>query len=504
MLPTWENLSDPIFTHAAERPNQPAVVEGPTNLTYGALAVLVGKASLYLKSMGIGPGERVGVALTGRSDHFVLLFALLRVGAQLTELPASEPLDVALIQRLGIGRVFVEPNAALSAIPLTRIDANWREELVGFTGDARHDAVGDAVATITLSSGSTGTPRGVALTHRQLFERYHVAVEIFAQTGAHAYGKAPPFVLATSLSNYGFFRNFICQIASGGAVVPLPEYRHSIDLAFAVRNQGEAVLTATANMARAFLAAAPTTGLLLPRLKALIAIGQPLFADEKRALAKRVTPNFYDNYGAAGIGGITCLKPHEVAAHAGSVGRPVPGMEVEVVDSHGAPLPASAVGRVRCRSVTAARGLVGETSSRDEGFVDGWYYPGELASLDTEGYLHIAGRSVELIKRGASEFLPPEIEAVITNHPAVLDAAVVARPVAGGGEVVIAFVVLKHNVPQRELIQHCANRLPPDRRPDRIVVLDTMPKLSGGKTDRTRLKTGALRPIARPGGSGRA
>ena len=136
---------------------------------------------------------------------------------------------------------------------------------------------------------------------------------------------------------------------------------------------------------------------MLPRLRALISVGQPLFADDKRAVVEHVTPNFYDNYGAAGIGAIACLNPLEVQEKAASVGRPVPGMEIEIVDPQGARLPVGAIGRLRCRSATAAKGLVGHQGGLDEGFIDGWYYPGEIGSLDAEGYLYLAGRSVEML-----------------------------------------------------------------------------------------------------------
>jgi long-chain acyl-CoA synthetase len=503
MLPSWKNLSDPIFTHAVERPDQPALVEGPAVLTYADVAALVDKASRFITSLGIGPGDRVGICLTARADHVVLLYALLRVGAQVTELAASARPDAALLRQLGIGQVFVEPDAAPSIIALTKIDTNWREVLADSGGGERYSTPDDAVATVTLSSGTTGIPKGIVLTHGQHFARYRATTETFTADGVFAYGKALPFLLVASLSNAGFFRYVICQIASGGAVVLVPEYRHAVDLAVAVLNQGEAVLTANANMARAFLAIAPASGLLFPRLKALISIGQPLYADEKRALAARVTPNFYDKYGATGIGGIACLAPHEVAAHAASVGRAVPGVEIEIVDRNGAALPSGAVGRLRCRSVTAAQGFVADAGSIDEGIVDGWHYPGELASLDAEGYVHIAGRAADLIRRGDSEFFPPAIEAVIAEHPAILEVAVAARAAAGGGAEIIAFVVLKKSVPERELMRHCASRLPQERRPDRIVVLAAMPKLAGGKTDRTRLKTGDFKPIARQDAPGK-
>ncbi len=113
METTWENLSDAIFHYAKIRPDSPAIVDGTNTLTYGEFAAFVGAACLYLQELGIGADDRVGLALDNHADHFILAFALMRIGATPVEIPLEMPFQKQdeLIQRYAIGTMFVESDA---------------------------------------------------------------------------------------------------------------------------------------------------------------------------------------------------------------------------------------------------------------------------------------------------------------------------------------------------------------------------------------------------------
>ena len=496
ITPRWRNLSDAIFHYAAERPDAPALLENDRRLSYAEFASLVGKASLHLRDLGVGPGDRVGIALANSADHLILFYGLMRVGAVPAEISphATEAERDALAEKFGLRLLFEEPDARAHASQRTVwVDAGWRVMIAERSGDWRHDDPEREDYLLGLSSGSTGVPKGVATTHRQLLTRFRIM-----QTGlrdAQVYSPERPgtALLLASMSFSAFQYHAVYTMLSGGPLVLVPELQWPSDLIRAIRSWDDAVLFATPGMCRAFLAFARGRGHLLPRLRAIFSAGLPLFAAEKRAMIERVTPNFFDVYGSSASGWISLLRPHEIAAHAESVGRVREGMQVEIVDRRGRPQPPGTVGHLRCRSPTSSTAyLVESDGTREEGFREGWYYPGDLASLDEAGYLYLRGRSSDLIARDGVEFLPNEVEAVLTAHASVMEAAVIGRPAHDGREEVVALVVTR-GAPEHEAIAaHLRHHLPPPKRPSHIIYAKALPRTPNGKIDRVAVKRMAI------------
>lgn len=501
----WENLSDPIFDHAAERPDRPALIDGPIVLDYRQLAELVGKAAVHLHALGIGVGERVGVNLSSGADHVILVLALLRIGATLCELhyASSAPVEAALLERFGITRLFLEADAAAPAsIQTARIDGDWRARVARQTGDYRTGAKAEELQLLAMSSGSTGVPKGVLTTQRLIFDRHRAYDAMFAECGIYAADRPATFIVTSSIAYNTFLRRLLAQFFAGGPAVLLPEYAHPIDLVKAIAGWDDAALGATPNMCRAFIAAAPADALLFPRVRALVSVGMPLYPEEKRAIVSRVTPNFFDSYGTSGIGTISCLLPADIDAKAASVGRAAAGIELEIVDAHGAPCAVGATGRLRCRGDTGAKAFLGlAAASEHERFADGWYYPGEVGALDADGFLFIKGRAAELIRRSVVEIFPAEIEEAIAAYPGVREVGVVGVPSAARGEDVMAVVVGSGAQNHDDIAQHCRARLPREKWPDRIFYADSLPVTTGGKPDRAKLRAIVLeqmKPKAAP------
>ncbi|MGH7123772.1 MAG: class I adenylate-forming enzyme family protein, partial [Stellaceae bacterium] len=227
----------------------------------------------------------------------------------------------------------------------------------------------------------------------------------------------------------------------------------------------------------------------LGRLERLVCGGAPLYPEEKRAAVRDLAPNFCEMYGAAESSVISMLRSADLEAHAGSVGQPHSLLELEVVDEGGRVLPAGESGLLRCRGPSLASPLAVPGSAPISGFRDGWYYPGENASLDDQGYIHLAGRSSELIMRGGAKIHPAEVEAVLQQHPDVVEAAVFGRRGANNEEEVIACVVGRGPLELSALVAHCRNYLAPTKRPQRIHILADLPKNASGKVDKKALAT---------------
>ena len=170
--------------------------------------------------------------------------------------------------------------------------------------------------------------------------------------------------------------------------------------------------------------------------------GAPLTRDERVAIRAHLNPHFCEYYASTEGGGVTLLTPADIDTHADTVGPAVHGVEVQVVDEAHERLPPGEVGRLRYRSPGCATGFYLDPHASVEAFRDGWFYPGDLVQLDTDGLLTLAGRAKDMIIRGGINIYPEEIEATLMAHPAVADAAVIGLPYPARGEEAAAFAVL--------------------------------------------------------------
>jgi long-chain acyl-CoA synthetase len=493
MNPSWTNISDPIFHWAAERPDQPALHEGHLTLTYGELAPLVGKAAVYLGGLGIGAGDRVAISLTNSIDHFILTLGLLRLGATTMEVPYHVNAPAAeLLADFSIRTIFLEPAVTPPAgVTAIRLDGNWRSLVSRAHGDRRHPGNGEDTFTISLTSGTTGVPKGSLSPQRRYFERMAAWAEPFAESGVFSAERPANFLLTSSLGLSVFFRLAFGHLFFGGAVVILPEFRNVIDLVKSLAGWDNALCYLPAEMCRFLISCAPAEGVLLPNIRALIGGGGFLYPQEKLAMLDRVTPHFYGTYGASGFGMLTVLRPAEMRERAESVGRPPSAIEVQVAGADGQPLPSGMVGRLRSRGTEGA-GLGG-----DERFRDGWYYPGDIGHMDEAGYIFLKGRSEDVIHRDGRELFAADIESVIALHPSVAEVAVVGVPRPFSTDELVALVVARQEGQHEALAGHCRARLPAGRWPERVFYAPFLPKTPAGKLDRNRVKDLVMNEIER-------
>jgi acyl-CoA synthetase (AMP-forming)/AMP-acid ligase II len=179
------------------------------------------------------------------------------------------------------------------------------------------------------------------------------------------------------------------------------------------------------------------------------------------------------------------MGPEDLEQAPDSVGRPAFRVDVEVVDENHQRLPAGAVGRLRYRSPASPREyFIGDGS---DAFRDGWFYPGDLACLDEDGYVYLKGRAKDMIIRGGVNIFPGDVEKVLVEHPDVSDAVVVGTPSRELGEDLVAFIVSPRGVTREALTAYCRTRLAPYKVPRRMEFLDELPKNSSGKVLRADL-----------------
>ena len=277
----------------------------------------------------------------------------------------------------------------------------------------------------------------------------------------------------------------------------LPEFARFYDIVRNFSYYDNVVAMVMPELCTVFLSCAQKGKVLLPNIRALVSGGQPLAPESKKAMLVSVTPNYHENYGSSSTGWITVLHPADMARRSESVGRAVPGMEIEIVDGEGNVLPANKVGRLRCRSATTSTSFVVPEESSAEGFRDGWFYPGDLAMLDSNRFIYLKGRVGDIIRRRGVEIYPAEIEAVLRSHASVSEAAVVGLPMRQGGREVVALIVAKGESRHDDLVQHCQAKLPEEKRPGALTYTEALPRTANGKIDRAKVAELALQAIRR-------
>jgi acyl-coenzyme A synthetase/AMP-(fatty) acid ligase len=199
---------------------------------------------------------------------------------------------------------------------------------------------------------------------------------------------------------------------------------------------------------------------------------------------------------------ISAIAPTEMITRPGSVGRPAPGVELEIVDAQDRPVPPGGDGRIRCRSTSMSLRRCAEDGDIQsaERLVGGWYYPGDIGTLDKDGFLYLKGRTADVVRRAGGDVFTSEIEAAIMSHPAVADAAVIVRQLPGGGDALVAFIVRRGALDHDALAQFCRTKLTLERMPDNVYYIDALPRIGADKVDRMRLgELAAQHAAPRPG-----
>jgi long-chain acyl-CoA synthetase len=495
----FENISDCVFHHAARQPEAPALIQGHERVTYAALATLVGQAAVYLTGKGIGPGERIGIAMTNSIERVVLSLAALRIGAVTIELATdtAAPALSSLIGRFGMLATAVETAGPSSTarIPL-EISLDWRRELASFKGDVRYAGDPESLYFLIMSSGSTGVPKGTVVSHRQR----NVRSAAYANFAGFYSAESPGTLVLAAPASTSLTAQFLStQLMLGGATVLLPVYRYLVEMVRELTQWDDAICPMPPVIARSFLTYAPKSGALFPKMRALAISGQPLPAQDKVEMVKRLTPNLYDVYGCAGFGLISCIGPAEIARESESVGKPIacPGIDIEIAGPDGVAVRPGIIGQLRLRGPNAATRFYHpeDNLSGTERLEAGWFYPGEAAVIDKSGYLILEGRIADAIKIGNATIYPPEIEDIILQHSQVAEAAVVGRPGPIGVEEIVAFVVGKPGFKKEDIEAHCRRKITAHKRPRYVYFLPQIPRTANGKFDRPALKSTPLQKI---------
>ena len=420
----FSSIGRGLLISARRFPDKPALVEiDRLSLSYCELNQGVNRLAHHLAGLGIRKGDHVAVLSDNSIEHMIALYAIAKAGAVSVALdPKWTPIETAralsffdcrllILDRALAGKVAaLEPGSP--ALGIVAYDKHpSRCELLELAGDCPAsepdiDVRDQDVCTLVLTSGTTGFPKGVIRTHRN--------VEMGCINGI--LGKAQDDdgrELAVVPLYYGSGRgSVIGQIYLGATVYVMPQFDAERVASIIDREKITAIALAP-TMCNRMLKVPGLERYDFSSLTALRKAGSPFSRTMATEIISRITPNIYQGYASTETGSVTLLRPNEQLSKVGSSGRAVWGVEVEIVDPEGHALPQGADGEIRVRGPNVCQGYYKNPEEEAKAIKNGWFHTGDLGHFDRDGYLFVVGRLKDMIKTGSINVSPREVESAI-------------------------------------------------------------------------------------------
>ncbi|HXX90054.1 MAG TPA: long-chain fatty acid--CoA ligase [Acidimicrobiales bacterium] len=506
-MPADLNWFTVLAHHAARTPDQPMTVFEGESATYGEMAGRVAALAGGLAERGVGRGDVVGVLSYNRPEFLETLFAANYLGA--IAMPINWRLaapEVGYILEHSEARALVCDGAlaALADEATKGTEGTLLRALVGAPAPEGWTALeelrtsaavpphvvcaADDVHRLMYTSGTTGHPKGVMITHANLAWKNLAHLTEFGFTSADLGLACGP------LYHVGALDLTTTSLVAAGATVLL---HRAFDAATVVdeleRSRVTTVWLAPA-MVNAIMALPGIEERDLSSVRVVINGGEkmPIPLIER---VQRTFPSawFADAYGLTEtVSGDTFLDRDSIVTKLGSVGRPCVYLDLDIWDEHGRPVAAGERGEIVMRGPKVFKGYWRDPDATAAAFAGGWFHTGDIGVRDDDGYLFIVDRLKDMIVSGGENIAGSEVERVLYEHEAVLEAAVVGRPDDRWGEVPVAFVALRPGAAAStdDLIEHCRARMARFKVPKEITFVESLPRNPSGKVLKRELRQG--------------
>ncbi|MBS0125359.1 AMP-binding protein [Thetidibacter halocola] len=494
------NVAQWLARRAELQPDRPALFLGrDAVMSYGALHEVACRLAGALAARGIASGDRVALFMKNVPDYLLAEYGAWYAGAAVVPINAKlHPKEAAwIIADSGTSLVIATPDlapglAAVTDVPLVETgSAAWQTLCAAEPSGPAHRTPDD-LAWLFYTSGTTGRPKGVIITHRML-----MTMALCYQWDCDLVGGEDAALYAAPLS-HGAGLYSVMHVAAGARHVFPPsggfDATEVLDLA---AHHGRVHMFMAPTMVQRLTREARAQGRAGEGLRTIVYAGGPMYSADIIEAVERFGPVFVQIYGQGECPmGITALSRHDVADRShlrwrerlGSVGRAQSAVEVRVADENGQTLPPDAVGEIQVRGDIVMPGYWQNPQATAKTLVDGWLLTGDMGSMDADGYVTLKDRSRDMIISGGTNIYPREVEEALQDHPAVFEVAVVGRPHPEWGEEVVAFVVCDGPLDEAALDAHCLDRIARFKRPKVYIRVESLPKNNYGKVLKTELR----------------
>ncbi len=487
---TLRELLQPTFHHSARAV---ALEWRHQQFTFAELDARANRLSQVLARRGLTCGDRLAIYLANRVEYIDLLLAATRLGIVLV------PINVLYRERElqhiiadATPKAVVEGGASrsgTSGVPAWDIDHLLMEAAtLPVTAPEWPRLDGDTPAALIYTSGTTGTAKGAILTH------HNFVCNAINLVSSWRFTEADRLLLALPLFHvHGLGNGLLCWLLAGCRTRLLERFEHQSAAAAFLDFRPTVFFGVPTMYVRLLDVDAPAARQIGAGLRLCVSGSAPLPAHVLETFEARFGQRILERYGMTETM-MTLSNPYAGERRAGTVGRPLPGVSIRIVDDNGADVPEGATGELLIRAPTICAGYWNrpDATATATALAGAWFHTGDLADVSPDGYVTLRGRRSDLIISGGFNIYPREIEDVLAEHPAVAEAAVIGRPDPVRGEIVEAFVVIRpgHDAGAGALIEHCRTELASFKVPKQVHVVSHLPRTALGKVQKQLLPKG--------------
>jgi long-chain acyl-CoA synthetase len=489
-------VADMIARHARRDPRHPALVDARRTLSYGALDALMDRIAAALQDGGVAPQQRIAICAGASVEYAAVFLGALRAGVVVAPLAPGETAKslAGMLADSGAKLLFIDAGTA-SSFPGTTAPDVPRVALDGSkAGRPFEDWLAPAGAVpapvapgpdwpfnIIYSSGTTGTPKGIVQPHAMRW------AQVRRGGGAYGYGPDAVTLVATPLYSNTTLVVFLPTMAWGGTAVLMAKFNALEYLRLAERHRVTHAMLVPVQYQR--LMALPGFGDFdLSSFRMKFCTSAPFAAALKADVLARWPGGLVEFYGMTEGGGSCALAAHEHPGKLHTVGQPMEGHDLRLIDDEGRELGPGETGEVVGRSASMMLGYHGQPAKTREAE---WWSPagerfirtGDVGRFDEDGFLTLLDRKKDMVISGGFNIYPSDLEAVLREHPAVGDVAVVGVPSEQWGETPVAFVVRREGraESEAELLQWFNARIGKTQRLAALHFIDELPRSAIGK-----------------------
>jgi long-chain acyl-CoA synthetase len=482
------NLAGIVSATAERRPTGVAYRLDDVEVTWAMVDEGSARLAALLKRRGLEPGGRVGIMLPNVPYFPIAYYAIVRAGGVVVPMNVllkgrevrfylEDPEAGLLLAWHGFGEAAHEGAQATGTEVIDVVPGEFEQLLAAEEPDRElSEREGDDTAVILYTSGTTGQPKGAELTHANLLRNAEISQSLFFSGNDVVLGALPLFHT---------FGQTVCMNTSalaGATLTLIPRFDPGKALEIVQRDK-VTLFAGVPTMYNAMLNHRRHDEYDTSSLQLCVSGGSAMPVGTMRGFEAAFGCKVLEGYGLSETSPVASFNHPNMERKPGSIGTPIEGVEMKVVDDEGREVAQGEVGEIAIRGHNVMKGYWKNEDATREAMRDGWFHTGDIAKIDEDGYFFIVDRKKDMIIRGGYNVYPREVEEVLYEHPAVLEAAVVGVPDESLGEEVGVAVVLKDgaDVSERELRDHVRQEVAAYKYPRRVWFVDELPKGPTGK-----------------------